>query len=106
MFVFVFYALLCVHPSFAIILKRKRKLVALLVLSYRCIVAINILWLFLKVLWVGLQCVIVAFPDHAHLLFVIIVSLACQCCPAFSGICLHQEKKQRCQSGDVELYPL
>ena len=35
------YALLCVHSSFAIILKRKRKLVALLlhvdVLSYKCI---------------------------------------------------------------------
>ena len=28
------YALLCVHYSFAIILERKRKLVALLVLSY------------------------------------------------------------------------
>ena len=28
------YALLCVHSSFAIILKRKRKLVALLLLSY------------------------------------------------------------------------
>ena len=31
-------ALLCVHSSFAIILKRKRKLVALLSLTYRCIV--------------------------------------------------------------------
>ena len=31
------YALLCVHSSFAIILKRKRKLVALLLLSYRCL---------------------------------------------------------------------
>ena len=38
-FVLVFwYALLCVHPNFAIILKRKRKLVALLLLSYRYIV--------------------------------------------------------------------
>ena len=36
------YALLCVHSSFEIILKRKRKLVALL-LSYICIV--TILWL-------------------------------------------------------------
>ena len=35
------YALLCVHSSFAIILERKRKLVALLLLSYRCIVTIN-----------------------------------------------------------------
>ena len=62
------YALLCVHSSFAIILKRKRKLVALL-LAYRCIVTISALWLFLAVPWVGLQCVIVVFPDHTHLLF-------------------------------------
>ena len=62
-------ALLCIHSSFAIILKRKKKLVALLLLSYRCIVTINVLWLFLTVQWVGLQCVIVVFPDHTHLLF-------------------------------------
>ena len=62
------YTLLCVHSSFAIILKRKRKLVALLLLSYRCIVTINVLWLFLAVLRVGLQYVIVVLPDHTHLL--------------------------------------
>ena len=65
----IFYALLSVHSSFAIILKRKRKLVALLLLSYRCIVTMKVLWLFLTVLWIGLQCVIVVFPDHAHLHF-------------------------------------
>ena len=59
----------CVHSSFAIILKRKRMLVALLLLSYRCIVSINVLWLFLVVPWVGRQCVIVVFPDHTHLLW-------------------------------------
>ena len=74
MFVFVLlslfcYALLCVHSSFAIILKRKRKLVDLLLLSYRCIVTINVLWLFLMGPWVGLQYVILVFPDHTHLLF-------------------------------------
>ena len=53
---------------FAIILKRKRIHVALLVLSYRCIVTIDVLWLFLTVPWVGLQCVIVGFPDHTQLL--------------------------------------
>ena len=37
------YALLCVHSSFPIILKRKRNLVVLLLLSYRCIVTINVL---------------------------------------------------------------
>ena len=63
------YALLCVHFSFAIILKRKRKLVALLLLSYRCIITINVLWLFLTVPWVGLLYVIVGCPDNTHLLF-------------------------------------
>ena len=62
------YVLHCVHFSFAIILKWKRKLVALLLLSYRCIVTINVMWLCLTALWVGLQCVIVVFPDHTHLL--------------------------------------
>ena len=55
--------------SFANILKRKRNLVALLLLSYRCIVTINVLWLFLTVPWVGMQCMIMVFPGHTHLLF-------------------------------------
>ena len=63
------YVLLCVHTSFAIILKRNRKLVALLLLSYICIVTINVLWLFLTVPWVGLQYVIVLFTDHTRFLF-------------------------------------
>ena len=61
-----YYPLLCVRSSFAIILKRKRELVALVVLSYRCIVTINVLWLFLTVPWAGLQSVIVVYPDHTH----------------------------------------
>ena len=69
------YALLCVHSSFAIILKRKRELVALLLLSYRCNVnTIKVLWLFRMVPWVGLQCVIVLFPDHTLLLFLLFVT--------------------------------
>ena len=63
------YALLCVHSSFAIILKWKRKLVALLLLSCKCIVALHVLWFFLTVPWVGLKRVTVVFPDHTHLLF-------------------------------------
>ena len=62
------YALLCVHSSFAIISKRKKTLVALLLLSHRCFVTINVLWFFLIVPRVGLQCVIVVFPNHTHLL--------------------------------------
>ena len=64
--------LLCItlYPCFfAIILKRKRKLVALLLLPYRCSVTVNVLWVFLTVPWVGLQSVIVVFPYHTHLLF-------------------------------------
>ena len=66
------------HYLFAIILKRKRKLVALLLLHYRCIVTINVLWLFLTVPWVGLHNVIVVFPDHTHLLFSIQVFEDCR----------------------------
>ena len=55
------YVLLCVHFRIAIFLKGKRKLVALLLLSYRCVVTINDMWLFLAVPWAGLQCVIVVF---------------------------------------------
>ena len=56
------------YSSFAILLKRKRKLVALLLLSYRCIVTLNILWIFHMMPLIGLQNVIVVFPDHTHLL--------------------------------------
>ena len=47
---------LYVHSSFTIIVKRERKLVVLLLSSYRCLVTVNVLWLFLTVPWVGLQC--------------------------------------------------
>ena len=59
--------LLYVPSSFAIILMEKRELVALLSLSSWCLVIV--VWLFLAVPWVCLQFVIVAFPDHTHLLF-------------------------------------
>ena len=62
------HVLLCVHSSLANIIKRKRKLVDLLLLSYRCIDTMIVWRLFLTVPWVGLQCVFVVFPDHTHLL--------------------------------------
>ena len=62
------YAFIYVNSSFAIILKRQRKLVALLLLSSQCLVILIVLWLF-TVPWAGLQCVIVVFPDHTDLLF-------------------------------------
>ena len=63
------YALLCILSSFAMLLKRKRELVALLLLSCGCLVTVNALLLFLTVPWVSLQCVIVVIPDHTHLNF-------------------------------------
>ena len=61
------FSTLC-SSSFAIILMRKRELVALLKLSSWCLVTVNFLWLFLTEPWVGLQFVIVVLPDHNHLL--------------------------------------
>ena len=63
-------ALLYVHSSFAIILMEKRELVALLSLSSWCLVIV--VWLFRAVPWVCLQFVIVVYPDHTHLLFLIL----------------------------------
>ena len=59
----------CVFSSFAIIVKRKRELVDLLLLLYGCLVTVNVMCLFLTVPWVGLRCVIVVFPDHTILKF-------------------------------------
>ena len=55
----LWYALLCILSSFSIISKRKRELVTLLLLSYGCLVTVNVLWLFLTAQWIGLQYVIV-----------------------------------------------
>ena len=61
--------LLYVHSSIAIILMGKRELIALLNLSSWCLVMVE--WLFLVVPRGCLQFVIVVFPDHTHLLFLI-----------------------------------
>ena len=42
-------------------------MVALLLLSFGCLVTLNVPWLFLTVPWVGQQFVIVLFSDHTHL---------------------------------------
>ena len=81
------YALVCVHSSFAIILKSKRKLVVLLLLSYRCIATINVLWLFFALRWVGLQCVIVVFPDHTH--FFIALFQSQRSCKTNLSLCMN-----------------
>ena len=63
------YAVFSVLSSFVIILMGKRELAALLQFSSRCLVTVGFLWLFLTVRKIGLQCVIVIFTDHTHLLF-------------------------------------
>ena len=79
------YALLYVFSSFSIILMRKRELVDLLLLSFGWFVTVNVLWLFLSVSWVGLQCINVVFPNHTHLL------LYCTCIDMFGKV--HKNKK-------------
>ena len=63
-------ALLYVHSSFAIILMGKKELVDLLSLCFWCLVIVA--WLFLVVPWVCLQFVITVFPNHTHLLYLIL----------------------------------
>ena len=63
--------LLYVHSSIAIILMGKRELIALLNLSSWCLVMVE--WLFLAVTRGCLQFVIVVFPDHTNLLFLVFV---------------------------------
>ena len=61
--------LLYVHSSIAINLMGKRELIALLNLSSWCLVMVE--RLFLAVPQGCLQFVIVVFPDHTHLLFLV-----------------------------------
>ena len=69
----MFYCMLLdVHSSIAIILMEKRELVALLNLSSWCLVMVE--RLFLAVPRGCLQFVIVVFPDHTHLLFLLYFS--------------------------------
>ena len=63
------YAILCVHSK-CNHLEGEEAAGSLLLLSYSCIVTIDDLWLFLKISWVCLQCEIVVFPYHIHLLFI------------------------------------
>ena len=65
--------LLYVRFSFAIILKGKTELLALLGLSSWCL--LMVVWLFLLVPWVCLWLLIVVFPNHTHLLFLLFLEL-------------------------------
>ena len=76
----MFYCtLLCVRSSIAIILMGKRELVALLNLSSWCLKMVE--RLFLAVPQGCLRFVIMVFPDHTHLLFLLPI-----CCHIGSGM--------------------
>ena len=82
--------LLYVHSSIAIILLGKRELIALLNLSTWCLVMVE--RLFLAVPRGCLQFVIVVFPDHTHLLFLMSrcwsEALVLRIVNALAGACL------------------
>ena len=80
--------LLYVHSSIAIILMGKRELIALLNLSSWCLVMVE--RLFFTVPRGCLQFVIVVFPDHTHLLF-LIVDLQHKCLQQLHPLALHLE---------------
>ena len=65
--------LLNIHSSIAIILLGKRELIALLNLSSWCLVMVE--RLFLAVPSGCLRFVIVVFPNHTHLLFLVVVAI-------------------------------
>ena len=56
-------------------LEEEEKAGCFAIIVYRCIVTIIVMWLFLTVPLVGLQYVIVVFPDHTHFLFEFVLAL-------------------------------
>ena len=61
-------------------LGEEKRVVALLLLSFGCLVTLNALWLFITVPWVSLQCVIVVFLDHTLLLLGVLSTFAISSC--------------------------
>ena len=76
MFVFALFCIALCPFLFCDHLERKRKLVVFLLLSNRSLVTVYVLWLFLTEPWIGLQCVIVVFPEfrrYSHNICAVIV---------------------------------
>ena len=48
----------------------EKRAVAVLCLLALCLVTVIVLWFFLAMPWIGLQCVIVVFLAHTHLSFI------------------------------------
>ena len=80
----------CCHylvSSFAIISLGKKVNWPLYFSCLLMLFTVSVLCLFLMVLWVGLQCVIVEFPCHIHLLFHVILLSSISKIPTGSTIC-------------------
>ena len=60
------YAYLCVFSSVCNHLNEEEMADCFAFLPFLCLVTINVVWFFLTVPWVGLECVIVVFPDHTY----------------------------------------
>ena len=92
------------HPTrnanYGRVLTSKRKLVALLSLSFWCLVMV--VWLFLAVPWVCLRFVIVVFSDHTHLLF--LQCFGCKFSLQIGAVDIHN--RWELLSNDLVLYSL
>ena len=69
MFVFVLLCITLCPFLFCNHLEERKKAGCFAIIVLQMIWYYNVLWLFLTVPWVGLQCAIVVFPDHTHFLF-------------------------------------
>ena len=56
------------NPESCCFLVLPNKICVILIPLNRCLVTFGVLWVFLTVFWVGLQCVILVFADHTLLL--------------------------------------
>ena len=69
MFIFVLLCITLCPFEFCNHLEEEEKTGCLAFIVLQMYFSIYVLWLFLMVPWVGLQCVIVVFRFHTHLLF-------------------------------------
>ena len=64
-------AVMCALSCFAVIffMGKRDRAGSVFCLVFRYLLTVIVMWFFLMVPWVGLQCVLVVIPNHAHLPF-------------------------------------
>ena len=75
MFVFVLVCITLCSFKFCNHLNEEERAGCLAFIVFGCLDTVSVLWLFLTVPWVGLQFVIVVFPDYTHYFFNVSVTL-------------------------------